>query len=446
MPPEETPAAGGEADGFRPLAHFTAETGWINDPLGLTYHGGRYHLFFQFVPNRVEWNYTCHWGHAVGDDLVSWTQRPTALSPGGDDGGVWSGSIVRESDRARATGAADGAAGETVGTQLYYTSVSAETRGFGRGRVRVATPEDETWEVWHKGAFVADLPDDIEASEFRDPHVLHDGTTWRMILGGGLTDGTAVAWTWTSPDRLTWTYAGELARRSRDERENWTGSVWECPVLIPLDGRWVLVMSVWEEGTPFYVAYGVGDLVDGRFVAQRWGRLSHGPSYYASSTFVDAEGRHGLVHWVREVVDPAGLWAGASSAPQLLHLDGDRLVARPHPVFTGGAIVAEVEAPEPVGVPAASWIEWHSGPGSSLIVADAIALLERGTDDVTLTVDGERHRVPVGDGPVGLLLDRLVIEVFTDAGILAVPLPPIGSPTVALGGAGMATVRLIRDA
>jgi sucrose-6-phosphate hydrolase SacC (GH32 family) len=68
-------AAGAQSDrpANRPALHLTTRSGWINDPRGLTYHGGRYHMFFQYVPAQVLWGPQCWWGHAVSEDLLSWT-------------------------------------------------------------------------------------------------------------------------------------------------------------------------------------------------------------------------------------------------------------------------------------------------------------------------------------------------------------------------------------
>ena len=82
----------------RPLLHFTTRAGWINDPLGLTFHDGRYHLFFQYVPGSTEWAADQRWGHATSDDLLHWTERPVALAPG--DGDVSRTPAARHCDTA----------------------------------------------------------------------------------------------------------------------------------------------------------------------------------------------------------------------------------------------------------------------------------------------------------------------------------------------------------
>lgn len=96
----------------RPSFHLSA-TGWLNDPLGLTFHGGQYHLFYQYVPDVPMWDLACRWGHATSPDLVTWTERPVALAPGDGDGGCWSGSVVDPGDGTPAW--------------LFYTSVNLPT-------------------------------------------------------------------------------------------------------------------------------------------------------------------------------------------------------------------------------------------------------------------------------------------------------------------------------
>src|ERR1700733_4473703 len=77
---------------YRPQFHFTADKGWLNDPNGLVFFDGEYHLFFQYRPDVLVQTPAMSWGHAVSPDLVHWTQLPIALHPDDHDGWIWSGS------------------------------------------------------------------------------------------------------------------------------------------------------------------------------------------------------------------------------------------------------------------------------------------------------------------------------------------------------------------
>ena len=181
----------------RPLIHFTPERGWINDPHGLTWHLGRYHLFYQCVPDSIEWRLDCNWGHATSSDLVTWRAEEPVLSPGQGDDGVWSGSLVVD-DAGAAT--------------IFYTSVVASDPRI--GRIRIATPRVDDWSRWVKGAVVASAPPDERLATFRDPFVLRERRGWRMLVGAGLPDRRGAVVSYYSADLVDWYYDGILAQAS----------------------------------------------------------------------------------------------------------------------------------------------------------------------------------------------------------------------------------------
>lgn len=415
-------------DPARPRLHFAPQSGWVNDPLGLTFHDGRYHLFFQHVPGRTTWATEQSWGHAVSDDLLHWDERAVVLSPGEGDDGIWSGSVVVP---------------ERGDPTIFYTSAREPDTHL--GHTRVARALDPSWTAWSKGGLVAEVPADLELLGVRDPFVLHDGGSWLMVLGAGLADGTATALTYRSDDLETWTYAGLLAGRHTSEADPWTGELWECPQLFPLGDRWVLVVAVWSRTGPGYEAYAVGDLVDGRFHAERWARLSYGPSLYAASAFVDARGDRGLIHWIRGVGDPGGRWAGAHSLPHEVRLAGDRLVVRPH-AAVGQARRTSLAALRNAGTTLGgsadvTWMLDEPGAAAALTVGSAAA---------PLTLDVTRGRLvarlgeatwdmPVDGGDLRVVVDGPVVEVFTNGGVMAVvvPVPTGPSEIAATGDAGV---------
>jgi len=400
---------------MRPEFHFTAASGWINDPHGITYRDGEYHAFFQYIPGRTAWAANCHWGHATGVDLLSLQERQVAIAPGEGDGGIWTGSLVTGGDGR---------------TRIFYTSTSEPNIGI--GRIRVATPDDDEWTSWTKGAFVVDVPTDLNLTVYRDPFLREDPDGWRMFVGGGAENGTAMAVSYRSDDLENWEYEGVALSRSSSETEDvWMGAVWECPQIFDIDGRAVMVSSVWEKDVLYYAGYAVGTYATGTFTATHWGRLTYGDSYYAPSLFRDAEGRPCLSFWMRGIMDETVGWAGAHSVPHLLTLDGDTLVASPHPDLD--KYRTRVPAGHVAGL--AADLTWTPDDAGLSIESggQAVVSLTRENDTVvTVTVGENEWQLPYS-ADVRLILDGPVLEVSSTGGLFGSPISPQGT-TLTLRG------------
>ncbi|MEJ1178676.1 MULTISPECIES: glycoside hydrolase family 32 protein [unclassified Pseudarthrobacter] len=419
------------AQELRPAFHFTAAEGWINDPLGVTWKDGQYHLFYQYVPGSTTWASNCHWGHATSPDMIAWTEQGVAVAPGEGDDGVWSGSIV--------TGAGGAAT-------MFYTSVTEPDLGI--GTVRTATPDDASWNSWTKGPKLMTAPD-LGVVAYRDPFVFRDGGQWRMFVGAGLEGGTAAAVSYSSPDLSQWTLDGIAAQRSGTETEPvWTGTMWECPQLFEIGGSHVLVTSIWEDDVLHYVAYGVGSYSDGRFTARSWGQLSYGKSYYAPSFFRDKDGAPSLIFWVRGVISPEGQWASALSIPHTLTLDGDTLVAAPHADLAGYSGPGHLELAGPdvfeAMLDGGADLECSVTAGTVISLATpqgSLATLRHDGDGIEVTVPGDADFTDVffpADEGSGLrvIIDAGVLELSGRQGIMAVPLPVVDvSVTLTVAGA-----------
>ena len=384
----------------RPEFHFTPTKGWINDPYGLVFRDGVYHLFFQYVPDSVTWAVNCHWGHATSPDLVSWVEHEPAIAPGDDDG-IWSGSL---------------AVGSDGDASIFYTSI--ELSDFSRGRVRLAIPQDEDWRTWKKGEIVVQAPDELDVVAFRDPFVFRDGNHWRMLVGTSLKGGIAAASSFSSSDLRTWTFDGIAAQRSSTERQPvWTGTLWECPQIFAMDGRHVLVTSVWADDVLHHVAYGVGRYQDGIFSADRWGQLTYGTSYYAPSFYRDRDGRPGLIYWMRGVLDTTAGRAGALSVPHLLRLDGDQLRSAPHPDL--GSYATPVSGSRPLSSTNAYVITWAPPThGGLALLKDRNVVVEIKTEAERTVVTSEEGDVvlPAAIGPFTIIVDGPCIEICTSVG------------------------------
>lgn len=398
----------------RPLIHFTAETGWINDPHGITFHDGEYHLFHQYVPTSTVWAPNCHWGHAVGPDLLHWNRRPVALAPGDGDDGIWTGSLVDTPD----------------GAVILYTSTVQPD--LGRGRIRIARATDRSWDDWEKGAVLLETPDDLDLIAFRDPFIVREDDGWRMFVGAGTAGGDALAVTYTSADLEDWAFDGVAARRNTAEREPvWVGALWECPQIIEVDGQHVLVSSVWDDDVLYYAGYGVGSYSDGRFEADTWGQLSFGGSYYAPSFFRDAEGRPCLMFWMRGVEDSDSGWSSALSVPHVLEIRDGRLVTTAHPSLevarTGKADLTDLGG----RVVDLEWTPTSAGERIDFLDGDdLVASLVWTEDAVVLERAGEEAwSAPHEVGSVRVLLDGPVLEAITSAGVIGGAVRPATAVT-----------------
>jgi beta-fructofuranosidase len=396
---------------MRPRVHFTAETGWINDPHGLTFHDGRYHVFHQFVPDSMVWAPNCHWGHATSADLLSWERRAVAIAPGDGDDGIWTGSLIRNEAE----------------TRILYTSVAQPDLGL--GRVRLATPVDDSWEEWTKGDIVVRPPSGLDLIAFRDPFVVREDSGWRMFVGAATREGEALALTYTSADLVDWRYDGVAVSRSTVEVEPvWMGALWECPQVFEVEGHWVMVSSVWQNDVLHYAGYGIGgrdSYAAGRFQPADWGQLSFGGSYYAPSFFRDRDGRPCLIFWMRGVSDAEQGWAGCLSLPYVLSVREGRLVAAPHPEVAA-ARGAKLNAGEPA--PAFA-LEWTPDPqGDQMVLAAetgktaCVAVHDR---SVSLERPGqETWSMPWAGEPLQVLVDGPVVEVSSVHGLLGGAIEP----------------------
>jgi len=300
-------------DSARPRYHFTPPANWLNDPNGLIRWDGRYHLFYQYNPAGPFHN-AIHWGHAVSDDLLHWSDEPIALAPspdGPDRHGCWSGCAVDD--------------GGTP-TVLY-------TGGDGRRQLPClatgADPDLLTWDKDPGNPVIEEPPSDLDLLstedweiEFRDHAVWKDGDAWYQIIGSGVADRGGTALLYASPDLREWTYEGPLLTG-----DDGRGTVWECPELLDLGERSLLHVSDYED-----VVYFLGAVTDGEFDVAHRGLLDHG-DFYAPQSLRDGD-RHLTWGWLPETRDASAQWdagwSGALSLPRVLSLGDDgRLRQRP---------------------------------------------------------------------------------------------------------------------
>ena len=324
-------------EGRRPHFRYAPTRNWINDPNGLIWFDGEYHLFYQYNPLGTGWG-NMSWGHAVSPDLVTWTELPVAI-PHLPDELVFSGSVVCDRENTAGFAGDDGPALVAV-----YTAVDP---GTGRQVQALAHSLDRgrTWTRYEGNPVL-----DIGSTEFRDPRVFWYGPGGYWVMAVVL-----------AAERMVRLYRSEdLKSRAHlsDFRSNDPGhGPWECPDLfqLPVDGDparagWVLVVSI--AGAPdgwAGVLYFVGRFDGVRFTPDNSGAdavpLDFGADYYAAVSFADTpDGERVLVGWMSNwtyAADvPADAFRGSMSIPRVHRLAtiGDQIRLLQEPVPTVAAL------------------------------------------------------------------------------------------------------------
>ncbi len=325
LPRTELPGA----DVHRPRFHFTPESTWMNDPNGMIFHDGRWHLFFQNNPLGSD-HANLSWGHAVSDDLATWTRLPVALRFSEQEM-IFSGSVVHDAHNTSGL-AAPGAPGPLVA--LYtsaYTAAHPTRAGIQAQSIAYSTDGGTEWTRYAGNPVL-----DRDSANFRDPKVFWhaESRRWVMVTVEAVDFQVHLH---TSEDLLSWEHASVFTHPRID------GGIWECPDLlrVPLgtggDEAWVLVLST-NPGGPAggsgtYTL--IGDF-DGRtFTPQSQPQpLDLGQDCYAAVSFSGVEGDPVLMGWMNNWdyagQTPTDPWRSAMTLPRTLHLEpagvGHRLI------------------------------------------------------------------------------------------------------------------------
>ena len=232
------PKADQSGERWRPQSHYTPQKNWMNDPNGLVYYDGEYHMFYQYNPEGSDWG-NMSWGHAVSKDLVHWQELGVAI-PYTSQYGVFSGSAVIDTKNTSGLGSPDNPAMVAVWTR-------ADVGGNQSQSLAYSTDKGRTWNLYNNGDPVLD----IGSKEFRDPKVFWDQTSgrWTMVVSHATEHRVSF---YSSPDLIHWT------EQSSFGGEGITSAVWECPDFFPLpvDGsskevKWVLVVTVADSAQYF---------------------------------------------------------------------------------------------------------------------------------------------------------------------------------------------------
>ena len=273
----------GNREKFRPTYHFSPLYGWMNDPNGMVYKDGEYHLFYQHNPYGSKWG-NMHWGHAISKDLINWEHRPDAITPDAL-GTIFSGSAVVDTDNTAGFGAGAIVAIYTQNSDRQVQSIAYSTDN-GRSFTKYENNKVLT----------------SDARDFRDPKVFWHKETqrWIMLLAVG-----QEMQIFSSSNLKDWAFESSFG-----EGQGAHGGVWECPDLfeLPVDGtnekKWVLLCNL-NPGGPFggsATQYFVGTFNGKEFVNEspsktKW--MDWGKDHYATVTWSDApDNRRIAIAWM----------------------------------------------------------------------------------------------------------------------------------------------------
>ena len=336
-------------EAYRPQYHFSPQAHWMNDPNGLVYHDGEYHLFYQYYPEATVWG-PMHWGHAKSKDLVHWEHRPIALFPDGK-GLIFSGSAVVDVQNTSGFGTDGTPAMVAIFTYHNMAGEKAGRNDFQTQGIAYSLDQGETW-TKYEGNPVLPNPG---IRDLRDPKVFwHEASgQWIMALVAG-----DHAKFYRSPDLKTWEYLSDFGKDAGAH-----GGVWECPDLfeLPVEGsdetKWVLIISIGNGGPNGGSAtqYFVGDFDGPTFTAdhQAWKWLAWGTDNYAGVTYNHTPGGKRtfigwMSNWQYALKTPTETWRSAMTLPRHLGLrkTGDTYQLTNYPVPAVGQLATEKETSE----------------------------------------------------------------------------------------------------
>ena len=291
---------------FRPVYHHTPLYGWMNDPNGMFYKDGVWHLYYQWNPYGSQWE-NMHWGHSTSKDLIHWEAQPMALEPDWL-GAIFSGSCVTKGDEVVA---------------MYTTAGHHQTQS-----IAFSKDGGRTFQKFGGNpVLTADVPD------FRDPRPFwnEDIKAWNLILAVGQEMRI-----YSSKNLTDWKYESSFGKEYGNH-----GGVWECPDLFEIKDetlnikKWVLICNI-NPGGPFggsATQYFVGQFDGHKFTCEsmpkvtKW--MDYGKDHYATVSFYNApETRHVVLAWMSN-------WQYANQVPTKQYRSGNS-IPRDLGLFTCG--------------------------------------------------------------------------------------------------------------
>lgn len=317
-----------EEELYRPNFHFTPKKAWMNDPNGMFYYNGYYHLYFQYHPESNVWG-PMHWGHAISTDMISWVEQPIAIYPD-ELGTIFSGSAVVDIGNTSGFGEVSNAAPVVA---MYTNHLDKGDDNINQTQsIAYSNDEGKTFTKYENNPVI-----DANLKDFRDPKVTWDvdRNKWVMVLAA---DDKIMFY--ESKDLKKWNLLSDFVK----EKESQDG-VWECPDLFKLpvfgsdESKWVLFVSIGKGGPNGGSAtqYFIGDFdgttfsIDKEFEASRnkehnyW--IDFGRDNYAGVSWSNARRKDGsklilgwMSNWDYAQKVPTETWRSAMTIARKVQL------------------------------------------------------------------------------------------------------------------------------
>ena len=320
---------------YRPLYHYTPAKNWMNDPNGLIFNNGVYHLFYQYNPNGNVWG-PMNWGHATSTDMFNWQDQSIALVPD-NLGTIFSGSAVIDTNNT---------SGLKTGSENPMIAIFTQN---GSQQSQSVAYSNDAGNNWNKYAANPVLPNP-GLSDYRDPKVFWYAPTkkWVMVLAAG--DRIKI---YSSINLLNWAFESDFGVGIGAH-----GGVWECPDLfqLPLPGtntsKWVMLVSLnggpnGGTATQYFVGDFDGKTYSSNSTTNSW--IDYGTDNYAGGTYnniPNTDGRRIFIGWMSNwsyaQTVPTTTWRSTMTVPRVLSLasNGSNYLLKSTPLVEMGTYKA----------------------------------------------------------------------------------------------------------
>lgn len=317
---------------YRAQIHFSPKEHWINDPNGMVYYKGIYHLFFQYYPDSTIWG-PMHWGHATSKDLIHWEEQPIALYPD-SLGYIFSGSAVV--DKNNTTGLGQNGAIPLVAIFTSHNPVRqrAHKNDYENQSLAYSLDDGKTWQKYNHNPVLKNPG----ITDFRDPKVMWYEPEKKWVMTLATKDRVTF---YSSPDLINWKKESEFGKGMGAH-----GGVWECPDLFALDDNgkkvWVLIVNInpggpnLGSGTQYFVGSFDGNKFTTSNTNTKW--LDYGPDDYAGVTWSNTGNRKiflgWMSNWMYANLVPSVKWRNAMTLPRELYIKhvGQKIYVASEPV------------------------------------------------------------------------------------------------------------------